>query len=294
MKNILFFFFIFITISSFAQTKNETEGLKLFNRGLEFYSEGKLDSTLVLWTEIVEKGIDKAFDTYGSAFFNIPTIYWQLKKYDKAKEWYKKVLASDLKDNGETGDLMEPHANYKHKSAVALAGLYEIDSNYEQVLFWLNKADTVYRYWGFEGSATNISKTQAYLLNWETTTLLKLNKKAEAIHEIVVALICSNDLEGFFKTSEDTLLSLINKQNFKIDLDNALNTLTIQELGKNDWRATFNFHEEGYSLPIGNTYPDRDIPHYWQKHFIKEGSVIDKKTMIEYIKRRSFYTRLSE
>jgi tetratricopeptide (TPR) repeat protein len=293
MKNIFLIILISFSIPVFGQTINDSLGIKLFNRGIDFYKQGKLDSTLVLWTEIVDKNIDGHPSIYGAAFFNIPTVYWQLKKYELAKEWYKKILSSNLKDNEETGELMEPHANYKHKSALALAELCEIDSNYNEALEWLNQADKVYRYWGFEGSATNITKKQAYLLNRKTTTLLKLDRKDEAIRTIIIELICSNRLESFFTQSEKKLLTMIDKKEFKSDLDNSLDNLVIENIDKNNWLVTFELHKQKYVFSVANIYPDRNIPHYWTKYFINKDQTVDKLKLIEYIKQRSFYIQMS-
>jgi tetratricopeptide (TPR) repeat protein len=293
MKQTLLFLILLISASGLAQTNDDSTGMKMFNRGLEYYKHGNLDSTLQIWTELVDKKIGIHYDTYGNAFFNIPTIYWEMKNYDKAKEWYQKILASDLRDNDETGSLMEPHTNYKHKSAVALAGLYQVDSNYTEVLQWLNKADTVYRYWGFEGSSTNVSERQAYILGWKVDVLLKLKMKEEAIQTIITELICSRSLENFFEESEDTLLSLIDKKTFKSDFDNALNELTLLPLDSSNWIATFSLHGLNYKIPISKTYPDRNLPHYWRIYFINKNQSIDKKYLVDYIKERNFYTRLT-
>lgn len=293
MKIISIIISITLSFNLYGQTSNDTTGIKLFNRGLEYYNKGNLDSTLVLWTKIVEDKIGIHYDTYGNAFFNIPTIYWRIKNYEKAKEWYKRLLASDLRDNDETGLLMEPHTNYKHKSAVALAGLFELDSNYQEVLEWLNKADTLYRYWGFEGSATSVSKKQSYLLEWKTEVLRLLNRPNEAIRIILTELICSNKLEDFFSTSEDTLFKLIDKMSFKSKFDNAINQMEIVILNNNNWIASFSLDGLSYKIPISNVYPDRNLPHYWTIYFIDKGSVPDKQNIISYIKNRSFYARLT-
>ena len=294
MKIIIIISFIAISLNLYGQTSSDTTGIKLFNRGLEHYNRGNLDSTLILWTKIVDEKIGVHYDTYGNAFFNIPTIYWQMKNYEKAKEWYKRILASDLRDNDETGSLMEPHTNYKHKSAVALAGLYELDSSYIEVLEWLDKADTLFRYWGFEGSATNVSKEQAYLLEWKTEVLRKLNRPSEAIKTILTELICSDRLEGFFTSSEDTLFKIISKRSFKTDFDNAINQIEIKKVTENNWIASFSLNALTYKIPISNIYPDRNIPHYWTVYFIDKNKVPDKKELINYIKKRSFYERLTK
>jgi tetratricopeptide (TPR) repeat protein len=292
VKLILLFLLILISVYACGQIQDDSTGIKMFNQGLDYYNKGNLDSTLAIWTELVDKKIGIHYDTYGNTFFNIPTIYWQMKNYDKAKEWYKKVLASSLRDNDETGSLMEPHTNYKHKSALALAGLYQRDSNYVEVLNWLGKADTTYRYWGFEGSADNITEEEAYILSWKVDVLLKINKKEEAIRTIITELICSDNLEHFFQESEKSLFSLIHIKDFKLDLDNALNDLIIQYIDSSNWIANFTLHGLQYSIPISKTYPDRNLPHYWRELFINISQNVDKKYVVSYIKERSFYKRL--
>ncbi len=291
MKTI-FLSLLFITSYAFAQKTVDTTGLSMFNKGLDFYNEGKLDSTIAVWTYMVENKVGKKYDTYGNAFFNIPTVYWQMKEYDKAKTWYKRILDSDLKDSDETGSLMEPHTNYKHKSAAALAGLYAIDSNYVEALKWLDQADTVYRYWGFEGSATNVSLEQAYMLDWKVELLLNLKRKEEAIRAIVIELICAGSLETFFEKSETQLLGLVDKKQFKADLDKAINELTIKNINANNWMVSFNLHGLPYQIPVSNVYPDRNLPHYWRMIYMNKTEAPDKKYIVDEIKERSFYKAL--
>lgn len=285
---------LFLPAFLFGQNKDDKDGMKAFNRGMKYYEAGNIDSTLIVWTEMVENKTGIGYDSYGNAFFNIPTLYWQQKNYPKAIEWYKKVIASDLRDNDETGSLMEPHTNYKHKSACALAGLYQLDSNYTQTLYWLGMADTVYRYWGFEGSATSISKKQAYLLGWKTEVLLKLKRKDEAVRGIVTELICAGSyLQNFFSTSEDTLLSMVEHTPFKNAIDAALDSAVIRQIGANEWIATFRLEGLVYSLPISKNYPDRDLPHYWRKLFPAMDETVDIAWLKKTVQDCSFYQLLS-
>lgn len=290
-------YLILFTVLSFhlhAQEPGDTTGIKLFNRGLSHYNNGNLDSTLILWTRIVDNKIGIHYDTYGNAFFNIPTVYWQLKNFEKAKEWYKKILESDLRDNDETGDLMEPHTNYKHKSAVALAGLYQKDSNFTAVLDCLNQADTLYRYWGFEGSAINVTQEQAYLLAWKVEAMRKLNQTNLAIKTILTELICANRLENFFSKSEDTLLMLIDKKTFKQAFNQAIDQMTLHQLTDSTFKASFKLYGLIYEISISNFYPNRNLPHYWTIYFVEQNSKPDKVQLINYIEERSFYKRLTE
>jgi tetratricopeptide (TPR) repeat protein len=293
MKQLTLLLFTFVFTSSYSQSNTDSTGTALFDRGIQHYNKQNFDSAITIWTEIVDKKLGLHNDIYAYAFFNIPRVYWRMNNYAKAKEWYRKVLSSELRDNDETGSIMEPHTNYKHKSATALASLNQIDSNYLEVLQWLDKADTVYRYWGFEGSATNVNHEQSELLGWKVYILMKLRKKEEAIHTIISELICSNSHEGSFRESEDTLLAIVDKTNFRSDFDNALNKLTIQTIDSNNWMARFKFQGINYQIPISNVRPDRKFPHYWRIYFISKAETPEKNNLVEYIKSRSFYKRLA-
>ena len=130
------------------------------------------------------------------------------------------------------------------------------------------------------------------MLDWKTTILLKLNKKEQAIQSIIIELICSDKLEHFFKQSEDTLLSLIQNNNFKTDFDNSLKDLSIKTIDKSNWLASFTVHGLKYDFSISNIFPGSNLPHYWTKYFIGQNETLDKTKLIEYIKQRSFYRRL--
>tara|TARA_Y100001934_G_C12292885_1_gene745773 strand:+ start:88 stop:975 length:888 start_codon:yes stop_codon:yes gene_type:complete len=289
---ILILALLLVPFLAFSQKKKDNVALEKFNQGLAYYQSNKLDSALLIWESMVEEEVGIGSDVYGSAFFNIPTIYWQLGDYERAKEWYKKIIDSELNDSDETGSLMEPHTNYKHKSALALAGLYQIDSNYSEVLNWIHKADTLYRYWGFEGSATSISKKQAYLLSWKIQTLLRMSKKDEAIKAIIIELICAGNLEDFFSLEEDEFINLIDVKPFRKSFDKGLADLTITQVGEGQWEASFKVNKSKLTFPIRNKCPEKELPHYWRFHRIENGRTPQKKDIIEYIKERQFYKRL--
>lgn len=292
MKYILIAFLLFPILSP-AQDNESISPLARFNKGLEHYENGNLDSTLIIWEEMVDKKIGVDSDVYGNAFFNIPTIYWELEEQEKAKTWYLRILASDLKDNDETGSLMDPHTNYKHKSATALAGLYEEEADYAQVLHWLTLAETKYPYWGFIGSNTNISQRKEYLLNWKAGVYMKMDSTEQAIKALLTELICGGEFP-FFEESEQAFHYLTKDLPFKTSFDAALDDLEIKTLDANSWEATFNLRGFSYTIPIRNIRPPRELPHYWSILFIEEGSSPEKSQIIKKIKSRSFYENLEE
>lgn len=292
MKAIAFALIILWSVHLQAQSREEKLARETFDRALAFYKEENLDSAVALWKRMVETKMGMTSDLYGNAFFNVPTVYWMLNRFEEAKAWYIKILDSDLKDNEETGRLMEPHANYKYRSAVALAGLAMQDSNAVEALHWIHLADTVYRYWGFEGSATNVSKRQAYLLSWKSDLYRDLNQPEEAVRCILTELICAEDLSGFFDRQQDTLFKLIDKSSFRTELDAALDQMEIVRLNETNWLARFTLQGLPYSIPISNVYPDRSLPHYWTRLFIMRNTMPEKNAIVGRIKKSAFYARL--
>jgi tetratricopeptide (TPR) repeat protein len=285
----LFSCFILICYATSGQSKDDSAAFKLFNNALDYYNKNDKDSALFMWSKIVDQNMGKETDVYGNSFFNIPTIYLQIGNYGKAKEWYKKVLESDLKDNDETGDIMEPHTNYKHKSAVALAGLYERDSNFSEAFKWLSAADTTYRYWGFEGSSDNINEEENYLVKWESELLVKLNRKEEAIRLLVSELIFAGESDNYMSKCITALVNLADKKVFKQDFENAINNLTIAQVDATHWVIHFTMHNLLYTIPVSNVYPDRNLPHFWKTYFLSENITPEKKVLIHDLKQFAFY-----
>lgn len=284
---------IFVALSCLAQIKNDTTGIYRFNIGRVFYENGQKDSALAVWSKIVDGKIGQHYDIYGDALFNIPNLYWEMKKYEKAKEGYKKVLASDLRDDVETGSLMEPHANYKHKAAVALAGLCQRDSNYTEALSWLDKAQTLYPYWGFEGSATNISQEESYLLAWKTDLLISLDRRNEAVRQIILDLIYAEYPESFFRNAEDKLVELVDKKSFVNSFGTAIERMIIKK-EKGNLVASFKFKKAVYEILVSKSYPPRNLPHFFHVLFIPKSQEISRQYIVSYIKRQHFYARLSK
>ena len=290
VKKLILPLFLFISSTNFGQQNNDS---LLFEKALNYYENKNLDSAISIWTSIVDKEIGKGTYIYDNSFFNVGFTLWKNNQNTKAKEWYLKILNSDLKDNDETGSLMEPHTNYKHKSAIALASINEEEGDLVETLNWIYNADTLYRYWGYEGSSTNVSKKQSSLLDWKIKVLLKLKKEQEAISIILSELLCSGNLQGFFKQSEDILFTQIKKNVFKSQFDKALNNLELKSVDLNNWVASFLFMNIKYNIPISKIRPDRNLPHYWKIWFVNKDQIINEKTVLDYIKTRSFYTRLS-
>lgn len=282
----------FMPFASSAQVSiaDSLAAARIFEKGIEQYNKKKFDSAIIFFKQITDNNLARGTSVFGNALYNIPTIYFQLNNTREAKMWYLKVLASDVKDNDETGSIMEPHANYKYKSAVSLANIYALDSNYKEMLNWLYKADTVYPYWGFEGSATNINQRQAYLLSSKVMALQQLNKKPEAIREIITTLIYSAS-ESFFETATNSLQELADKD-FVMALDEGLNNMLVTTADNITWSVSFDVKGLPYKLVFTKDRSELGIPHFGHKYFVDKDTAVDKLSIIALIRRTEFYKSL--
>jgi hypothetical protein len=286
-------FFMFTINNLFAQSQKENDCYNLFDKGIQCFEKGLIDSSIIILKEVYNSENCKSTTSYPIAFFNIPVLYLNKGEVDSAQIWFNSILNSDLKDNDETGSLMEPHANYKHKSAYFLAELEIKKKNWKEVYNWMNKIDTLYRYWGFEGSATNVSLYQSDLLYWKTIALLELKEKKLAEKEILIELICADELEDFFSTSKDTLLYLLKtEKKFKNSFEKGLSEMKIEKKDDNNWVASFFIKKNKLEFKISNKYPDRNLPHYWTIFFIDPNTEPNKEKIITEIKSRQFYKEL--
>lgn len=257
MKNLIFFYFIIPCIAFSQLTKKDIKlASERFDAGLAFYENQQFDSCVAVWQGMVEAGMGKGTSLYGNAFFNVPVVYGVMGNRAQARAWYQKILASDLNDGDETGNLMEPHTNYKYKSAMSLATMAYQDSDYVAALNWLGQADTVYRYWGFEGSGTNISMREASRLQFKVLLLRKLNRKDEMVREIAIELLCAWSPTDFFAEAQDTLAALIApRAAYKQAFDAGLEALTVTAVDSQHWVASFSVGGMAYRIPVSTHYP---------------------------------------
>ena len=266
---------------------------RIFAKGIEQYNKNHFDSAIILFKEITDNNMARGTSIFGNALYNIPTIYWQMSQPREAKMWYLKVLASDVQDNDETGSIMEPHANYKYKSAVSMANISALDSNYSEMLKWLYQADTVYPYWGFEGSATNTNQRQAYLLNSKVMAMEQLGKKQEAIREIITTVLYSAS-ESYFDASIERLKELTVNTGFIDAFDSGMDRMTVATTDSITWIAKFDVAGLPYKLIFSKAIPDKDVPHFRHVYYTDKDVMIDKRAVIALIKRMGFYKAMQQ
>ncbi len=294
-------FLVLLSLSFFApeaqaqkakRKKIYKETLAYFQQGYDYLDEGNVSKALEIWKDIVNRKMGQETDIYGCSFYNIPTIYFHQEEYDLAEEWYKKILVSDLKDNEETGQLMEPHANYKHKSAFFLSEIAIQRGDYAMALAWLEKADKLYPYWGFEGSYTNIRKKQAFLKGRKLELLKELGNRDVLVHTLLTDMLIAADRAEQFPKVQAALLEQLYDSSFKRDLDEALKDLQIVALNDHQWEAHFELYHRSYRLLISDQRLPRELPQYQQFYWweeASEGETPSIEVVVALIKRQPFY-----
>ena len=292
MKRIIFLLLFLPATASFAQSRFDSLGIQIFKQGLEFYQSGKIDSCLNRWEYMVNKRLGRNYDVYGSAFFNIPTIYLQQKNYDSARYWFLKLLDSHLQDNAETGDSTEPFFNYKHKAAMTLAAMYQIDSNYRAEYDILCKADTLFPYWGIPHNPAGQCLEQARILELQVAALLRMNRKEEAIRCILLTLITAENHSSYFEKSELQLFELLPPGLLKSDLDKAMRNSTVIALPNGNHLMLLTLHGLPYQIPITTNPPPEQVPVYWKFIILKKEDDADKAKIIQKIMSGDFYNHL--
>ncbi|GEM_PF-6761867 len=67
-------------------------GEEAFERGEEFYERGEYSKAIECFENALN---DENYDTPGDAWNNMGIAYWNLEKYEKAIDHYKKAISSD-------------------------------------------------------------------------------------------------------------------------------------------------------------------------------------------------------
>lgn len=221
MKKI-FFLGLFCFSLHAADDANE----QAFKKCYELYSARDLKGALNCFQKFYEARKDQKSQVYGSAFFNIPVLYEALGDKAAALEWYEKILAAPVSDRDTTGDLMEPHANYKHKAAIKIAIMKYRAQEYDAALRYIQKAKIDHPYIGFEGSATGETKELFRIFHFETDVYTDMGDKLGALACGLDIYLNSHYAPGFseFKTKLKKLIAAEpgDEKTFKAFVEDAL------------------------------------------------------------------------
>lgn len=240
----------------------------LLNKGLEYYEEEKLDSAIIIWKSIVENYPDTS-NCYGRSFNNIPVVYAQLENTIQAKNWYQKIIDSQLNDLDEGDGLMSPYANYKHNACLRMALLLKEENKIDESFNYIELAETKFQYQTF--SATSYEK-RAISITFDKAELCKLKGDNKRALLIMLEKILDDDV--FFRKTDaasftnvdfyakliEEIMPMIQEEYGYLELEKnlryAINQLEVKKVRIGEKRkrakvATFTF--EGKKFTIGSS-----------------------------------------
>lgn len=265
-KELTFIFFCLAYLAMPAQ--GQQTACELLNKGITYYQNDQADSAAIVWQYVI-KNFPDTTRCYGKCYNNIPYAYFKLKQNDKAKEWFQKIMDSNLNDRDEGENIMEPYANYKHNACMNMAIQLFAEEKFDQALRFLSLAETKYKYQTI--SATSYEKRAVSIVyhkvkNWQA----KKNDKAALLVMVEkmldvdiyfrapdVSSITYLDFYKYFRPKLKPLVKeLYGEDKFTKQLKAAIETLKVKEvtIGKEKTKAklaTFTF--DGHLFRIGSS-----------------------------------------
>ncbi|MBY0449031.1 MAG: tetratricopeptide repeat protein [Cyanobacteria bacterium] len=84
---------IFMACPSFSQSSQNGDAIRLYNQAIDSYTKGDTAQALTLFEKATVKD-----PTYSDAFYNLGSIYYQLRQYDKAETAFSRSLDLNTDD----------------------------------------------------------------------------------------------------------------------------------------------------------------------------------------------------
>lgn len=84
---------LFMTCPSFSQSSQNGDAIRLYNQAIDSYTKGDTAQALTLFEKATMKD-----PSYSDAFYNLGSIYYQLRQYDKAETAFSRSLALNTDD----------------------------------------------------------------------------------------------------------------------------------------------------------------------------------------------------
>jgi tetratricopeptide (TPR) repeat protein len=280
------FFILFFSASLLAQSFYVPKH-RLFEKGLSYYKQSKLDSAILCWEDILIQ-YKETEPVYGQAMLNLGVVCQEKKEVEKAKKWYKTMLTVELDDFAPGFEANEQYASYKHNACMRLATLLGGEGQYRQALSYVNLAQNKHTY--KTESGTRFEYRSIVLTKWQSTYYNKLNKPDSALFVLVhknfdteiayrlPTMTSFGNTEGYYEAINKMALELIDKQKggrseFKKRLDKSLENITLQVKEGINYSS---FNLDGLLYTLGSA------------------SEATKQTFVNQIKATPLYSAISE
>jgi tetratricopeptide (TPR) repeat protein len=194
---------LIIVLSSSFLSSAQTSSCDYLEKAIEYFGNEELDSAINLMVLAIETTPDTN-QCYGRCFNNIPLAYAMQEKFDKSKEWFGKIMESELDDFEPGDDIMEPYANYHHNACMQMVKVHDHLEEYPEGLRYLNLAESRYRFECFSG--TSFEKRAVSIAKWKGALYMKMNLPDSSLF-VQLNKILDTDIR--YRKSDFTSLSSI-------------------------------------------------------------------------------------
>lgn len=263
MKQILFLTtFLFISVFSYSQdnlSDLNDEGIELFNRG-------KKEEAIKIWKKILRKAPNSSRN-YGMAANNLLFAWFKEGDLAKTKSYWELIIHSNLNDEDENPDIMEPYANYRHHATMRMASLHAKNEEFQEALDYIYLADNKYTY--KTSSLTSYIFKKVDLAFWKFRLYKDLDNPEMAKY-VMIERGLNNDYVSQFPdwasyspgNDEVELAETLFKEysaeelkQLKKDMDKAFNSMEIIKRNGKTF-STFSLQGMEYEIPLyQNTDP---------------------------------------
>lgn len=267
---------LLILLLVYAEASSQSVSFELLEEGNEKYNEKEYKEALKIYNNIVFN--HQASEVFPLALYNKAKTLEMLNQLDYAAYVYSVFLngAYDDKMIIDAEFMVNPYANFSHKSSMSIAKISFSQGNYQKAFDYYNLADSVYTYKGFCGNDAMEHYYGLVLLKAEC--LEKLGRDEDAMQ-----LCVKHIFKGFLASTDEIieyLIKLIDKNYSKQEFAGLL-TLALEGVYKSNYGKNNDY--EGYFFKL----LDQEIQITDYNRFWEEIETIDEAK--ETAKKISFF-----
>jgi antitoxin component YwqK of YwqJK toxin-antitoxin module len=232
---------------------------KGYEEAKEAFSDKDYVLSLLKATNVLSAIKDTTCLDYGLTLLMIADNHLRLKHYDEAEKWYSKILSSNLSDSLETGDFVDPFANFRYKAYRGIAYTYEFREDWQKSMHYVMLAKN----FNFNTySPTHRLEEAVDILEWIVFLDEKMKDYDKAIYDnlsFIIDNFGSGIRERLYIRANQRLVQLVDKHyeryGFKAKLDSSVKNIVITKQD-NSIIASFVFLNHEYRIIVGENEKD--------------------------------------
>jgi antitoxin component YwqK of YwqJK toxin-antitoxin module len=268
---------------------------KGYEAAKEYYSEKDYSQSLITASDLLSKISDTSCLEYGQTILLIADNYLRLKQYANAEKWYSMILTSGLSDSLETGNFIDPFANFRYKAYRGIAYVYEYKEDWEKSMQYVLLARNCdfYTY-----SPSHRLEEAVDILEWIIFLDEKMKDYDKAVYDnlyFIVDNFGSGVRNWSYQRANQRLVKLVDyhyeRYSFKAKLDSAIDNMKII---KHDGTviASFSFLNHEYKINVGENDNDVRTDEDFRLVLGFENKIKDETYFKNRISKQIFYERI--